>query len=343
MAKVSVLIPARNEPYLLKTLQDIRNLATGDIEILVMLDGAKHPEYEFPEWDNLRVYEHPEVKGLRYCVNVLAELAKGKYIMKIDAHCTIGMGWDEILQADCADNWMVVPRRYLWDAPKWDYGLNSKGETYKIDAHYYFYPYIRPYNPRLTSRPWISRGLQREDILIDEDMNCQGSCWFMEKKLYKRIGGMSEYGYGSFSSEPEELGLKIQLGPVGGAIMRNKKTWYAHWQKPAATWWNLPAAQVGRADDAERLAGNFYCFDYWYYNRWTERVRDFDWLIDKFWPIPTWPENWRAMDKDYTRYDLSKTMGPCGWFPTATLDTVDDIPFREAVREHKRKVRIGDK
>jgi hypothetical protein len=39
-------------------------------------------------------------------------------------------------------------------------------------------------------------------------------------------------------------------------------------------------------------------------NKWKERVHDFGWLVEKFWPLPTvetkmrgekyvWPENWK--------------------------------------------------
>jgi glycosyltransferase involved in cell wall biosynthesis len=304
MSKVSVIIPSRNERYLPDTLRDIFANRAGDIEVIVVLDGD-YPDYDIPDYPGLKFLHNKKVKGLRYSVNRAVDFAKGKYILKIDAHCTIGEGWDEILQADCEDNWMVAPRRYLWDAPMWNYKKNADGSISYIDAHYYFYPFIRPYNPRLTSRPWVDRANERARYLIDEDMSCQGSCWFMPKSLFKRIGGFNEFGYGTFSSEPEELGLKIQLGPVGGMVMRNKKTWFSHWDKPSIHWKTAPEI-AGRVPDEERIAGNYYCFDYWFYNRWEERVHDFEWLIDKFWPIPTWPDDWRWRSTQYDIYELPK-------------------------------------
>lgn len=335
MAKVSVLIPARNEPYLTQTLRDLYKNAAGEIEVIVILDGEKQPEYKLPKYRGLQIHKTDRIRGLRYCVNMAAKLATGKYIMKMDAHCTIGEGWDEILQADCADNWMVAPSRFMWDAPTWTFKTDADGTKTRIDAHYYFYPYIRPYNPRLTSRPWPERAEARKDVLIDTDMSCQGSLWFMHRSLFERLGGMNEYGYGTFSSEPEELGLKIQLGPVGGEVMRNKNTWFAHWQKPAAQWWNMPADLVGRVSDYERLAGNWYCFDHWYNNRWSGRVHDFEWLIEKFWPVPTWPDNWRALPAQYTRYAV-KEYPPYIPESSATMDIMGDAPFRVAKREHER-------
>ena len=39
MDKLSVIIPARDEPYLSKTVDDILEKAAGDIEVIVVLDG----------------------------------------------------------------------------------------------------------------------------------------------------------------------------------------------------------------------------------------------------------------------------------------------------------------
>ena len=44
-------------------------------------------------------------------------------------------------------------------------------------------------------------------------------------------------------------------------------------------------------DGTER--GRLYCIDYWLNNRWEQRVHDFEWLLVKFWPVPTWKETWR--------------------------------------------------
>lgn len=308
--KVSVIIPARKEPYLLQTLNDLYAGAAGSIEVLVVLDGWV-PEYEIPERPGLKILSNTRPRGLRYCLNKAAEVVTGKYLMKIDAHCTIDEGWDAELKAECEDNWIVVPRRYWFDAPTW-----TVKDKPHVDAMAYFYPFIRPYYPRLTARPWEARKLQRADVLLDEDMSYQGSCYFMQTSLIKRIGGWSEYGYGTFSSEPEEIGLQLQLGPLQGAIMRNKKTWYAHWSKPQSHWRAKPE-DAGRCPDDEREAGNYYCFDFWFNNRWDKRLHDFEWLVDKFWPIENWPDNWCWLTQEYKRYDLKDVMGPCGWFVSA--------------------------
>ena len=40
MAKVSVIIPSRNEHFLQKTIDDLLEKAEGDVEIVVVMDGT---------------------------------------------------------------------------------------------------------------------------------------------------------------------------------------------------------------------------------------------------------------------------------------------------------------
>jgi glycosyltransferase involved in cell wall biosynthesis len=295
MSKVSVIIPSRNpHEYLVPTVRDLLTTG-GDIEIIVALDRCALTE-PLPEDKRVRVIpRNDRINGMRSAINAAVEVARGKYIMKIDEHCTIGQGWDEILQADCEDNWIVIPRRFWFDAPNWSVMSNAP-----VDAMYYIWPFKQVWKPRLTCRPWVERAQSRADIPIDEDMGFQGSLWFMTKAHYQRIGGMSDTGYGGQTSEPEELGLKTQLGPWAGAIMRNKLTWYAHWGKPNSFWRGDPEV-VGRVPDDEREAGWLYTFDYWWCNRWPGRAHDFDWLIERCWPLPKWPENWRHLSEEYLK------------------------------------------
>lgn len=310
MSKVSVLIPARKELYIRETVRDLFDNRSGAIEVIVILDGDT-PEYKLPRKKGLKVLRNKTVKGMRPSINDAAAIATGDYLMKLDAHCTVGEGWDEILKADCADNWIVVPRRYWLDAPKWEVIpfklIHGKPMEY-VDAMAYLYPFYRPYCPRLTARPWREYANKHKDEMVVEDMSFQGSCWFMTKKHFNRLGGMDAKGYGTFGEEAQDIGLRTQLGPWQGAIMRNKKTWYAHWSKPSSHWKADPEV-AGRVTNEERENGYKFCFDFWWYDRWDEQVRDFKWLVDKFWPLPGWPENWKWLTTQYNRYD-KESMAP---------------------------------
>lgn len=284
MAKVSVIIPSRNERFLPQTVNDLLANATGDIEVIAMLDGY-WPDPPLPDDPRLiQVHRFP-AHGMRAAINMGAQIARGEYLMKCDAHCLFGEGYDEILQADCDDNWIVIPRRYSLDAENW-----KCADKEPIDAMHYFYPYAHPDDLGLHGRPWMQRSRERKAVLIDEDMTFQGSCWFMHRNHWKRIGPMSEVGYETFMGEPQEIGFKTQLGPWHGAIMRNKKTYYAHLHK------GKTYGRMYSMSQSERVRGNAYSFDFWWGDKWADRVQDLDWLIEKFWPVPGWPDDWR---KDY--------------------------------------------
>jgi hypothetical protein len=98
------------------------------------------------------------------------------------------------------------------------------------------------------------------------------------------LHGLSEVGYGSFAQEFQEIGNKTWLG--GGAVKINKRTWYAHLHKGRRYGRMYPQSRP------ELITHINWSADYWMGNQWKGRIHDFDWLISKFWPVPTWPENW---------------------------------------------------
>lgn len=292
MSLLSVLIPSRNEKYLLHTVEDIFNKATGPIEVIVTLDGY------WPEgWGDfanryvgrLHTIHRGEARGMRDGINSAAAIAKGEYLMKSDAHCMFAEGFDETLKADCDDDWVVVPRRHRLDAEHWK--LQDVGKP-PIDYHYLSWPYAKPEEIGMHGAIWVERQRAREHILIDSEMSSQGSCWFMRKRHFDRLGGLSEVGYGRFVQEFQEIGNKTWLS--GGQVKVNKKTWYAHLHKGKA---------MGRGyyiSKGEMVKGTHWSADYWMNNRWPERKYDLEWLIEKFWPVPTWPENWKELTSQYS-------------------------------------------
>ena len=281
--KVSIIVPARNEKFLAQTIQDISEKATGPTEIIAVLDGY-WPSPPLKDYPNLITIHRSTPRGMRAGINAAAAIARGKYLMKCDAHCLFAPGFDEVLKADCEDNWIVIPRRYSLDAENWQ----RREDKEPIDAMHYFWPWAHPNDLGLHGRPWMQRSRERKDILIDEDVTFQGSCWFMHAEhFHKRLGGLSETGYETFMAEPQEIGFKTQLGPWNGAVMRNKKAWYAHLHK------GKTYGRMYSMSQSERVRGNAYSFDFWWHNRWAERAHDLGWLIDRFWPHPGWPDNWR--------------------------------------------------
>lgn len=296
MAKLTVIIPARNELYLAQTVEDLLRKAAGEIEIIVILDGW-WPKFLLPE-DKRVIVIHRERRGMRAAINSAVAIARGEYLMKMDAHCALAEGFDEVLKADCADNWVVIPRRYSLQLEAW----SAKPDRPFVDYEYLGWPYDSDHNVHgsklgLHARTWNQRIAERIDRLVDENMSFQGSCWFTSKQHFlKRIGPLQEEGYGTFIGEPQEIGLKTWLGE--GQIMTNKKTWYAHlWKgKPyrEAHMKELGFAYT-RVGASELKKGNEFSVNYWMGNCWKDRKHDLAWLVDRFWPVPSWPperEQW---------------------------------------------------
>src|SRR3990167_9080137 len=98
MYDLSILIPARNEMFTARTVEDILKNKRGKTEVLVGLDGS---------WSDPGIPDHPDVRiiyvsqplGQRAMTNKLERLSKAKYVMKVDAHCSFDEGFDVKLMA----------------------------------------------------------------------------------------------------------------------------------------------------------------------------------------------------------------------------------------------------
>ena len=276
---VSIIIPARNEKFLEKTTKDLLAKAKGEIEIIVILDGYWSENKEIINDSRVHYIHRGKARGLRNAVDSAVKIAKGKYIMKIDAHCMFGEGYDTILAADCAPDWVVVPRRYALDAENW-----KREKKTPIDYLYIESP-KKDNAGDLGGRVWseMNGNPKFEDKTIDDLMTFQGSCWFMEKEYYHKLELFDEENYGTFKKEPQEISFKCWLS--GGRVVRNKKTWYAHLHK---------GKKYGRGysvDKKDFAKGDEYNKKWLTNTAWDKQTKDIRWLIEKFNP-PGW-ENFK--------------------------------------------------
>lgn len=114
---LSILIPAKNEMFLARTIQDILDNIEANTEIIAVCDGA---------WPTVPIIQHPRVNviyhsgtsGQREATNEAARISRAKYVMKIDAHCSFDKGFDrKMLEgfAKVGDDVTMVPiMRNLW-------------------------------------------------------------------------------------------------------------------------------------------------------------------------------------------------------------------------------------
>lgn len=270
---LSVLIAARNEKYLQKTLDDILANAEGDIEIIVVLDGY-WPEQPIPDNKKIILIHHTESIGQRQSINEAAKIAKGEFIMKLDAHCAVDKGFDVKLVADCEPDWTVVPRMYNLDIETWKPKLHKRTD----------YMYIGHNEGRLLRAEYFNKGQPDNDKMIDDIMCCMGPGWFMTKKRFWELGGMDEI-HGGWGQMGVEVSLKAWLS--GGALKVNKKTWFAHWFRGHI---GFPYHITGQEVESARN----YSRDLWLNDKWPLAKRKFNWVIKKFNP-PGWN---KIMDKE---------------------------------------------
>lgn len=289
--RVSVVIPNRNSPFVAKTIEDVLNKATSDIEVIVNVDE----NWMSPLSEDSRVtYIHPPKPiGLRKGINRCVALAKGEYILKCDDHVMFDEGFDEKLKADMEPNWVVIPRRYALDAENWKIEERADNK-YPIDQMFLDFPLMgKEHDWGTHGVPWQQRRDETEGQDLVETMSMQGSCYFMTRDYFQNfLGGLKEEMYGQFAQESQEIGFKTWLG--GGKMIVNRNTYYCHLHKGRryGRMYKFPGGTVE--------ASNVSAY-YWMENKWEGRVHDIKWLIERFWPIPSWPTNWEEVWKEQSK------------------------------------------
>jgi len=268
---LSVIIPARNEIYLERTIRNILENAKGEIEVIAELDGYL-PDPPINIGDPRVVFVHHETSiGQRACINHGAKIAKGEFIMKLDAHCAVGPGFDVILAQDCEYSWTMIPTMY-----NLDHATNLPKLHKKTN-----YMYIGCDSGRLLRAEYYGRSNEpRSDALIDDTMCCMGPGWFMHKARFLEQGGCDEKHEKGWGQQGVEVACKAWLS--GGALKVNKKTWFAHWFRGGGGP-GFPYSISGNTIERVRK----YSRDLWLNDKWEKQVRPFKWMIDKFNP-PGW-------------------------------------------------------
>lgn len=290
--KLSVIIPAHKEPYLQKTVDSLleNSALGGELEIIAILDGT---DEQIKQTRQVKVINLKPQVGMRGAINTGITFARGEYLLKVDAHCSFAPGFDKVMVENCEPDWLVIPRRLSLNESTWEPITRRKPVR---DYCYLSYPTLNKHGA-LFMGPLNYRRPDRRSIEIDDVMTYQGSCWMANRREWdRRIGYMDDRPetYGPFASEMLEVGLKYWLG--GGQVKVNKKTWYAHLAKNQRhmrssmfTW----RYKAGRYTDKH--------FDWaarhWLNDEEPSMTRPFSWLVEKFWPLPGWPEErelWKA-------------------------------------------------
>ncbi len=299
MADLSILIPARNEMFLARTIEDILKNMRGDTEIIAVLDGA---------WADPGVIDHERVTlvhnqesiGQRAATNQAARLSTAKYVMKCDAHCAFDEGFDVKLMNEMHDDWTMIPlmrnlHAFDWVCPDGHRRYQSPsgpctvcGKPTTRDVVWIAKPrpesvsYCFDSSPHFQYFGEYSRRPEGKGELT-ESMSIQGSCFMLTREKYWELGICDE-NFGSWGSQGIEVAAKTWLS--GGRVMVNKKTWYAHMFRTQGGDFGFPYPMSGRDQEkAKNYAKNLF-----FNNQWPLQKHPFSWLVEKFWPVKGWTE-----------------------------------------------------
>jgi len=215
MIDLSVIIPARNEKYLLKTVDNICHHVKGQTEIIVGIDGEdtlKQIPYLVLQGKlngGIRLTVSVDTIGQRAMTNKLVKMAYGKYILKCDAHNSFSTGFDTELLKVMDDKTIMSPRLLSLDAEKWQPIAEPKSASYCFDSDLIF-----QFNKQAEN-----------DEPINETMCLQGSAFIVNKQTYFDWN-LGDETLGSWGGQGVELGIKAYLN--GGICKTNKNCFNAH-------------------------------------------------------------------------------------------------------------------
>ena len=316
MTDVSVLIPARNEVFLAKTIENVMDNARADTEVIAVCDGY-WPKPEIVDRPGVRLIHHTESIGQRAATNEAARLSQAKYVMKLDAHCAVDEGFDVKLMEDCKPDWTVIPRMYALDAFHWvcegcgkeyDQGperpaceacgceklhqkivWKKKGRKRTdymwfdnvLKIRYFDKPSLQHYGEVGELKAQCSHKKKNWAKGEITDVMCGiGACWFETRERYWELEGLDE-GHGSWGQVAVEVACKAWLS--GGRQVVNKKTWFAHLPRTQKGF-SFPYPNPGKAQDKARDHSRHL----WLGNNWPKQKRPLDWLVKRFSPLPSW-------------------------------------------------------
>ena len=299
MVDLSVLIPARSEPFLLNTINDVLANIQADTEIIVVLDGS-WPLEPIPDHPRVTLIHHTIPIGQRAAVNEAARVSTAKYLMKLDAHCSVGPGFDRILLEDMQPDWTIVPKMYNLHVFNW-LCRNCGNRIYQgkepqtcpncnvaegFTKEIVWQPKPSPestamcFDSDLRFKYFGSyKGRQEGDLA--ETMSLLGACWMINRERYFELNICDE-GHGPWGQMGTEVACATWLS--GGKLICDKRTWFAHMFRGEN--FGFPYPLSGREVDRARE----YSRDLWLNNRHPKQIYPLSWLTERFWPVEGWSD-----------------------------------------------------
>jgi len=297
MTELSILLPARNEQFLKNTVEDILKNKEAETEIIITLDG-QWPTEGLDQHKDVTVIYVPEAIGQRAATNLACKLSKAKYVMKADAHCSFGKGFDRILLEDIKDDWTIVPKMYNLHVFDWlcknghrvyqgptPEKCKECGEPMEKDilwkAKSSPETTAMRFDKDLKFQYWGGYKEKQKGDLV-ETMSILGACWMISRERYWELNICDE-NHGGWGQQGTEVSCASWLS--GGKVIVDKRTWFAHMFRTQGGDFSFPYPMKGSDVNKARK----YSKEIWLNNKHPKQIHNLDWLIDKFNP-PDWED-----------------------------------------------------
>lgn len=311
--KLSIIIPANTEEFLSRTVEDILEHIEDDTEIIAVLDG---------KWANPPIKQHERVNvinlgktvGQRAATNIGVKMSKAKYVMKMDAHCSIEQGMDRKMIAfmdkydnketpimsvpvmgnlhafnwvceKCGETWYQSPTPNECKREKctskefkrdivWRQKPRPMSKSYCFDSEPHF-QYFNQYLKRPETKDFIEKNG------YSKTMSLQGSCFMISRENYWKYEVCDEKA-GSWGNQGLELALSMWLS--GGRVLVNHNTVYWHLFRTQGGDFSFPYHQSGRAVQKTKK----YIKDKFWQEKHPKQIHSVKWLVEKFSPVKGW-------------------------------------------------------
>jgi len=299
---LSVLIPARNEVWLERTIDTVLEKSELDTEVIAVLDGY-WPDSPMADRPRTTLIHVTDPIGQRGSVNLAARASRAEFVMKLDAHCSLDQGFDRKLiepyrSGELTPETTTIPRMYALHV--FDWVCEACGARYyQADpvpactcgaTAFAVDPVWQPRLFRLTDfgrfdntmhwqywRKYYRRPEAQPDLA--DVLSSVGASFLMRRDRFFDLDGMDE-GHGFWGQFGTEVSCKSWLS--GGRQVVNKRTWFAHFFRVGKLKFPYPIS--GEAQERARV----YSRDLWLNNTWAKATRPLSWLIDHFAPVPGW-------------------------------------------------------
>ena len=260
MILLSIIIPSYRDPYHEKTVKSLlENSELGDkLEIMSVFDGF-WPSWEMINDPRRRIVHLGKNRGMRGAINAGIAVARGEFFMRLDEHCTFGKGYDRILTESCKENEIMTAKRFFLDPVKWEVMPDEPIEHEKLVIQN-----VSEGVRKFSGKRWKERDEEQKDVPISETLAMQGSMWIANREFFlKTVGELQTEGYGPLIQDSVEVCMKYWK--VGGRLMLNKNTWFAHKHRSFARTHNGGSPE-NRANCEQ---GYTYALEQWedYYNK----------------------------------------------------------------------------